>query len=91
MGPDGPYTHYVDHDHPDATDVANPFGTPTTPRQTVPNLVNLAAGSVVEIHGGAFAAQGALRGTGTATAPIFIRGAPDEPPLVTGYFRVYGD
>ena len=91
VGPDGPYTHYVDHDHPDATDVGNPFGTHTTPRETVPNLVILPAGSVVEIHGGAFEAPGGLRGMGTAAAPIFIRGAPDEPPLVTGVFRIYGD
>ncbi len=91
MGPDGPYTHYVDHDHPDSTDLGNPFGTPTTPRETVPNLVNLPAGSVVEVHGGAFEAQGALRGVGSADKPIFIRGAPDDPPLVTGVFRIYGD
>jgi hypothetical protein len=91
LGPDGPYTHYVDHDHPDATDVGNPFGTHTTPRETVPNLVHLPAGSVVEIHGGAFQGPGGLRGMGTAAAPIFIRGAPGEPPLVTGVFRMYGD
>ncbi len=90
-GPDGPYTHYVDHDHPEATDTDNPYGTHLVPRETVPPLGALPAGSVVEIHGGSFEGPGALRGMGTAAAPIFIRGAPDEPPTVTGGFRVYGD
>lgn len=91
VGPDGPYTHYVDHDHPEATDADNPYGTHTQPRQTVPPLGALPAGSVVEIHGGTFEGAGAMRGSGTATAPIIIRGAPGDEPVVTGGFRIYGD
>jgi len=91
VGADGPYTHYVDFDHPEATDVDNPFGTHTLPRETVPPLSALPAGSVVEIHGGTFEGPGAMRGMGTAAAPIFIRGALGDEPVVTGGFRLYGD
>jgi hypothetical protein len=91
VGPCGPYTHYVDHDHPDATDTDNPFGTHERPRVTVPDLSDLPAGSVVEIHGGTFEGPGGVTGSGTADAPIFVRGAPGDEPIVTGGFRIYGD
>jgi len=91
VGPDGPYTHYVDHDHPAATDTDNPFGTHTQPRVTVPVLSALRAGTVVEIHGGTFEGPGGVNGSGTESAPIFIRGVPGDEPVVTGGFRFYGD
>ncbi len=67
----GPYTHYVDSSHSQATDVANPFGTDAQPRVTFPS--SLAPGSVIEIHNGPY--QIALRDlVGTASQPIFVRG-----------------
>lgn len=91
IGPQGPYTHYVDPDHLDATDTDNPYGTHTRPRKTVPPLDSLPAGSVVQINGNTFEGPGALNGSGTAEAPIFIRGAAGDEPVVTGGFRFFGD
>lgn len=72
-----PYTHYIDTTRAASTDTNNPFGTPTKPRKTIP--WNLPAGSVVEIHGGPYAAVAGnskkIYGVGTAAKPIFIRGA----------------
>jgi hypothetical protein len=45
----GPYTHYVDSTHANATDTANPFGTAGKPRKSFPSTIT--AGSVVEVHG----------------------------------------
>lgn len=68
----GPYTHYVDFDT--GSDTGNPFGTQASPRRTIPT--NLAAGSVVELHGTNIASsiRFTLRGQGTPSQPIFIRG-----------------
>ncbi|NLF32651.1 MAG: tandem-95 repeat protein, partial [Planctomycetes bacterium] len=88
MGADGPYTHYVDISHPGATDTNNPFGTPDKPRRSIPSW--LAAGSVVEIHGGSYQNSNAsgrtqLAGVGTKAKPIFIRGADnDDMPRING-------
>jgi hypothetical protein len=69
----GPYTHYVDNGAVGATDTANTYGTPAKPRLTVP--LTLAAGSVVEVHGGGYLLPEFTAGaTGTPTKPIFIRG-----------------
>src|SRR5687768_12062150 len=75
----GPYTHYLDVNHAAATDTANPFGSPSKPRRSIP--LNLPPGSVVEIHGGPYS-QGTFNGNtsigifgnGSATQPIFVRG-----------------
>lgn len=71
----GPYTHYVDNTHPQATDDNNTFGTPNRPRNTIPRP--LPAGAVVEVHGGPYQygpGYAPVYGQGTATDPIFIRG-----------------
>lgn len=75
----GPYTHYVDSSHGSATDSGNTYGSPTTPRLTLPK--NLTAGSVVEIHGsGPYSWDlGSTVGNlsaanGNVNSPIFIRG-----------------
>jgi len=70
----GPYTHYVDNTHPNATDTNNPFGTADRPRMTIPRY--LGPGQVVELHGGPYTTTDRFwfEGTGTATQPIFIRG-----------------
>jgi Secretion system C-terminal sorting domain len=78
----GPYTHYVDNTHPNATDTNNPFGDPTKPRARIPAVVP--PGSVVEIHGGTASApyshntcdggKTCINGEGTASKPIFYRG-----------------
>ncbi|NLF31936.1 MAG: hypothetical protein GX591_13735 [Planctomycetes bacterium] len=84
MGADGPYTHYVDNTHPNATNTNNAFGTPERPRLTIP--YPLAAGSVVEVHGAtydygiqtSYDGGGGRRlpivGLGTETHPVFVRG-----------------
>jgi hypothetical protein len=81
----GPYSHYVDKNDPNATDVGNLFGTPAIPRLTIPK--NLSAGSVVEVHNGPYDYSENIHGgtylpiineTGTAERPIFIRGANSD-------------
>ncbi len=85
----GPYTHYVDCTHSAATDTSNPYGSPTKPRRTIP--LNLAPGSVVEIHGGPYTytnflgSRLGLTGRGTASKPIFVRGfSAANLPVFTG-------
>lgn len=69
----GPYTHYVDNSA-GCSDSGNSNGSPGNPRCSVPET--LAAGSVVEVHGGPYNDSGELqwRMNGTATQPVFIRG-----------------
>lgn len=74
---DGPYTHWVDNEHPSATDTANTYGSPTTPRLTFEE--NLAPGSVVVIKGTNYdfnngSTRCTLGGPGTEAAPQFYRG-----------------
>ncbi len=71
-GGNGPYTHYVDSSHADATDTDNPFGTTDTPRVSFP--ANITAGSVVELHHGPYQIN-LTELKGTADKPIFVRGA----------------
>lgn len=80
----GPYTHYVDNSA-GCTDSGNANGSPGNPRCTVPGT--LAAGSVVEIHGGPYSGSGTLqwRINGTANQPVFIRGiGPSNKPVFLG-------
>jgi hypothetical protein len=80
-GSDGYYTHWVDNSHPSATDSGNPNGSPSTPRETLPDMSALAAGSVVQVRGGPYVLSGLLTingSAGTAEAPIFIRGESDS-------------
>ncbi len=78
MGDDGPYTHYVDNSHANATDSNNPFGTPDKPRKTIPT--DVAAGSVVEVHG-SFSSDLDFDGNGSAAKPVFLRGTRDDIPV----------
>lgn len=74
----GPYTHYVDNSSPNATDLNNPFGSPSQPRLTVPT--NLGPGSVVQVRGGPYLLtnnQDTWELDGTAAAPVFITGIGD--------------
>jgi hypothetical protein len=90
----GPFTHYIDNTSLAATDTANPYGTPARPRLTFPG--NLAAGSVVELHGGPYNFRNlsdkmAVWGAGTASAPIFLRGAsPTDMAVLTKDLMVMG-
>lgn len=80
----GPYTHYVDSSSPNATDSGNPYGSPATPRDTIPRA--LPEGSVVEIHNSASPngfGSSLIEGVGTAQKPIFVRGV-GLPRLETG-------
>ena len=86
----GPYTHYVDNQHPNATDSNNPYGTPAQPRVTIPT--GLPPGSVVEVHNGPYTYTENIHGNtylplveaqGTADRPVFIRG-----PNSTSRFEV---
>ena len=84
----GPYTHYIDNTHPSATNSNNPFGTPDSPRLTIPGA--LAAGSVVEIHGGPYTgSQLNINASGTITQPIFARGVdPQDPPIFRKFVNI---
>lgn len=78
----GPYVYYVDRTAAGATDTANTYGTPATPRLSWPD--NLAAGAVVQVHGGGSytfnngpSSTMRFRGTGTSALPIYIVGVGD--------------
>ena len=75
MGKNGPYTHYVDNTSETCTESGN--GTESLPSCRFP--LKLAAGDVVEIHGGpyTFTARLSVDSAGTASAPVFIRGIDD--------------
>ncbi len=95
LGADGPYTHYIDNAHGDATDAGNPFGTPDRPRRTIP--LDLPPGSVVEVHGGPYTYANyhgprlGITGRGTAERPIFVRGAgPGARAVFANEVRVRG-
>lgn len=73
----GPYTHYIDNSVVCSDSSNNPFGTLDNPRCNIP-LRSLAAGSVVEIHGGTYTSvRNWLTSSGTVDKPIFIRGYAD--------------
>jgi hypothetical protein len=81
----GYYTYYIDNTHPDATDDNNPNGTAAKPRKTIPKyLMDLEAGSVVEIHGGPYSFNTPARWTpaGFRNMPVFIRGADPAQKVV---------
>ena len=80
----GPYTHYVDNTTSHCSDANN--GTAAQPRCRIP--FTLAAGDVVEIHGGPYTHNGRnwnISASGTVSQPIFIRG-PDtgNRPIILG-------
>jgi hypothetical protein len=96
----GPYTHYVDANHSNATDTNNPYGTPTTPRRTWP--YPLPAGAAVQVRSGTYSFTngpgGALvvGGNGTAALPIFVYGTSDDEAAVPriskrGAFFIWGN
>jgi len=76
------YTHFVQNDHPAATDTSNPYGTPSRPRRTVPS--SLPAGSVVYVNGGSYSTGSmcTITGNGTADAPVFLRGNRQNMPVL---------
>jgi len=84
--------YYVDATQGDASDLANPFGTPAKPRLTIPTL--LPAGSVVELHGfydRPHSSPNTIVAQGTASRPVFIRGAsPADRPVVRRNWEVQG-
>lgn len=75
------YTYWIDQTHASATDAANPNGSPSTPRLTIPNPMVLTAGDVVQIRGTNYGlALIDVQATGgTVTAPIFITGGAFYP------------
>lgn len=98
IGPDGPYTHYIKPDDPNATDTGNLYGTVEKPRLTRPNSLSgnpvysgdITPGSVVEMHSGAQGGIGQVNISGTASLPIFIRGVKDDEPTFKGGFFLGG-
>lgn len=84
--------YYVDASALTSTDLSNPYGTPAKPRKTIPSP--LPAGAVVELHGIHAVDQSstrAIRSAGTASAPVFIRGASAlQRPRATGCWEVWG-
>ncbi len=83
----GPYTHYVDNTKSNATDDGNDYGTPDKPRQTIPR--DLAAGSVVEVHGGPYNGNGSRIWSGSSDAPIFVRGIGN--PRIQNDLEIYNE
>ena len=91
----GPYTHYVDKNHSQATDSSNTFGTPSKPRRTIPSS-SLPAGSVVEVHGGPYdytvGGRIPLYSSGTAAKPVFVRGpSAADKATFTQDVRIYAN
>ena len=87
------YTHWVDNDHPSATDTSNPNGSPTTPRLTLPTLTGLAAGTVIQVRGGTTTPYYTtsqtpvnMSASGTSPSPVFLTGlgATQKPMLRRG-------
>jgi hypothetical protein len=72
--------YYVDNTHAAASD-SYTYGTPARPRRSIPSGV--AAGAVVEVHGGPYltGANMSFGGNGTAASPIFYRGV-GKPRIV---------
>jgi len=72
----GPFTHYVDNSVACNDSNSAGRGSATAPRCTIPTT--LAAGSVVEVHGGPYiyqlSSQTAITCNGTVDQPVFIRG-----------------
>jgi len=79
------FNYYIDKDNPNATDVNNTYGCPNKPRLTIPPSqtgIHLAAGSLVEIHGGPYVVPADSRyirfyraaNPPTVAAPAFVRG-----------------
>jgi len=75
--------YYIDNTSPLATDAANTYGCPAKPLMTIPMNLNVAAGTVVEIHGGPYLAIPTAYAwkigsdpinPPTAGSPAFIRG-----------------
>ena len=87
-----PGFYYVDATKAAATDSGNPNGTPARPRRTIPT--ELAAGSVVELHGTydeRHTSPRQLVSRGTASRPVFVRGASaDARPSVRSGWYVSG-
>ena len=84
--------YFVCESCPGATDSANAYGTPVRPRVTIPN--QLPAGSVVELSGRYTRRHTSPNGlvlNGTATAPVFIRGANrSSQPTILASWEVSG-
>lgn len=93
-----PYTHYIDRLHGSATDTANTYGSPATPRLTWP--YPLPTGSCVQVHGTGYTftnssgSKQAIGGTGTLSDPIFFYGIVGSEPEIPGNSSecyIYGD
>jgi len=86
----GCYTHYIDHSDPNSTDSSNDYGSPATPRKTIPN--SLPAGSIVEIHNSINEAGTRYKVIdGNAIWPVFVRGYdPYDPPDISASFVIKG-
>ena len=85
--------YYVDRNHESAVDTGNEFGTPDRPRLTIPR--SLAPGSVVTLNGRYdYLSEGfyeTISSSGTASAPIFIRGQdPENKPQIPKLWFISG-
>jgi len=83
--------YYIEQSNAACVDTEN--GYPARPRCTIPN--NLPAGAVVELHGTySYAPLGYenITGSGTVTAPIFIRGKDaNTKPTITTKWSIEGN
>ncbi len=89
-GGEAPGYFYIDNTHPSATDSGNPYGYPDRPRLTIPERYQ--SGEYVEIHGGPYNdGQLNIEATGTAIAPVWIRGTgPSQRPTIRDTVSVSG-
>jgi hypothetical protein len=71
------------------TDAGRIWGTPSAPRRTIP--ASLPAGAVVSLAGTYTPSQFTVYSQGTATKPVFIRGAsPTSRPIIKGKMTING-
>ena len=83
------YTHWVDPTDPNATDSANPNGSRTKPRYSIPG--DVPAGSVVVIAGGTFESVQSITAAGTAARPVFYRALNGAPaPIFKNKLAIEG-
>ena len=84
---DGTYTHWVDSTHGSCSDATD--GTPAAPRCTLPFVITLTAGDVVQVRGGPYDFTASQPKTWTAPctvgSPCYIRGPalPAAKPVLT--------
>jgi len=83
-----PGFYYVDNTHPNATDTANPYGTPNRPRMTI-LTASYSPGSYIELSGGPYSDNYLLNFNCTVSQPCWFRGASQsDMPIFNGRLSI---